>query len=105
MKHPLSHETLDGYRLAVQVARWVRAARFPVGDADLRDQARRAAQSVVLNIAEGCHSLGGNRGKHFRVARGSAAEVCAVLDLVDLPGREAQQDATRRVVAMLSRLK
>jgi len=105
MKHQLSHETLDVYRLAVQVARWVRAARFPVGDADLRDQARRAAQSMVLNLAEGCHSLGGNRGKHFRVARGSAAEVCAVLDLVDLPDGDVQQEAIRRVVAMLSRLK
>jgi len=105
MKHPLSHETLDVYRLAVQVARWVRGTRFPVGDADLRDQARRAAQSIVLNIAEGCHSQGGNRGKHFRIARGSAAEVCAVLDLVDLPDGEVQQEAVRRVVAMLSRLR
>lgn len=105
MNHLLSHEKLDVYRLAVQVARWVRTTRFPRGDADLKDQARRAAQSVVLNVAEGCHSLGGNRGKHFRIARGSAAEVCAVLDLVDLPQGAAQQDAMRRVVAMLSRLR
>lgn len=57
------------------------------------------------NIAEGAHSLGGNRGKHFRIARGSAAETCAVLDLVDLPDRAQRQAELRRVVAMLCKLR
>ncbi len=105
MEHALSHETLDAYRLAVEVARWVRATQFPRGDSALRDQAKRAADSVVLNLAEGCHSLGGNRGKHYRIARGSAAEVCAVLDLVDLDEGPLRQSQLRRVVAMLCRLR
>ena len=105
MKHSLSHEDLDAYRLALGVARWLRATPFPPGDSALRDQAVRAACSLVLNLAEGAHSQGGNRGKHFRIARGSAAETCAVLDLVDLPGGPERQVELRRVVAMLCRLR
>ena len=105
MKHSLSHENLDAYRLARDVARWIRATRFPTGDSALRDQAVRAASSCVLNIAEGCYSLGGNRKKHFRIAMGSAAETCAVLDLVDLTGGAERQAELRRVVAMLCKLK
>ena len=105
MKHSLSHENLDAYRVALDVARWLRSTTFPPGDSALRDQAIRAACSCVLNVAEGAHSLGGNRGQHFRIARGSAAETCAVLDLVDLPGGPERQAELRRVVAMLCRLK
>jgi four helix bundle protein len=105
MTQPLCHERLDAYKLAVQVARWFRKTTFPTGDAALRDQARRAADSVVLNLAEGAHSLGGNRNKHFRIARGSAAEAAATLDLVPLEGREQKQDELRRIVAMLTRLR
>ena len=68
MRHPLAHENLDAYRLARDVARWVRATDFARGDADLKDQALRASRSCVLNLAEGCSSLGGNRRKHFRIA-------------------------------------
>jgi four helix bundle protein len=105
MKHSLSHENLDAYRLARDVARWMRSTRFPTGDSALRDQAVRAASSCVLNIAEGCYSLGGNRKKHFRIAMGSAAETCAVLDLVELPSGDQRQVELRRVVAMLCKLK
>lgn len=105
MEHALSHENLDAYRLSLDVVRQVRSTTFPRGDADLKDQARRAAQSLVLNLAEGCHSSGGNRGKHFRIARGSAAEVCAVLDLVELDDGPAMQRKLRRIVAMLTRLR
>jgi four helix bundle protein len=105
MGHTLSHETLDAYQLALGVARWVRTTEFPRGEAALKDQAKRAADSVVLNLAEGCHALGGNRNRHFRIARGSAAEVSAVLDLLALPGGADRQAELRRVVAMTSRLK
>jgi hypothetical protein len=36
---------------------------------------------------------------------GSAAEACAVLDLVDLPEGAARQAELRRVVAMLCKLR
>lgn len=105
MQHSLPHERLDAYRVALEVARWVRATPFPAGDSALRDQAVRAASSVALNIAEGASSQGGNRGKHFRIAQGSAAETCAVLDLVALPGGVERQAELRRVVAMLCKLR
>ncbi|MSP55422.1 MAG: four helix bundle protein, partial [Myxococcales bacterium] len=59
----------------------------------LRDQLQRAADSVVLNIAEG--------RAHFRIAAGSAAERCAALDLIGSPEAQAEQPKLRRVGAML----
>ena len=103
MQHPFyfDHENLDVFKLAVEVARWVRDTPFRRGDADLRDQTLRAARSVVLNLAEG-RARGGDAGRnHFRVAWGSAAEACAALDLVDLPSAAEQQQKLRRVGAML----
>jgi four helix bundle protein len=51
------------------------------GDRDLADQLRRAASSVVLNLAEGQRSAKGNKHKHYAIAHGSANEVKAALDL------------------------
>ena len=96
------HEHLDCYQLAVGVAQWMRASRFPRGSTDLCKQATRAADSVVLNIAEGA-SRSGDAAKHqFRIALGSAAEACAVLDLVRLPHCEERQHELRRIGAMLA---
>ena len=100
-----SFERLDVYRCAVTVARWIRQAPWPAGSAHLKDQGIRAAQSMVLNIAEGA-SRGGQPGtNHFRIAKGSAGEVLAVLDLVDLPGGAEQQQLLRRIGAMLHRMR
>ncbi len=97
------HESLDCYRLAVGVARWTLAQRFPPRCADLAEQAARAATSIPLNIAEACR--GGAAGKdHFRIAMGSASELCAVLDLVDLPNATERQSELRRIGAMLRKL-
>jgi four helix bundle protein len=97
------HEGLDCYQLAVGVARWTLAQRFPPRCADLADQAARAATSIPLNIAEACR--GGAAGKnHFRIAMGSASELCAVLDLVDLPDGALRQSELRRIGAMLRKL-
>ena len=96
------HERFDCYRLAVSVARWLRTTRFPRGDADLRRQARRAADSICLNIAEGTSRKNDAAKNHFRIALGSAAETCAVLDLVDLPEAAAKQHELRRIGAMLA---
>ena len=46
---------------------------------ELWDQAKRAIQSVVLNLAEGGHSKGGNKGKHYAIAAGSHEELRAAL--------------------------
>lgn len=101
------HEQLEVYRVAREVARWAaaNAPAIPAYRKHLRDQLIRAADSVVLNIAEGAgREPGDTRRHHFRIAAGSAAEVSAVLDLVELPGGAERQEETRRVGAMLSRL-
>jgi len=46
-------------------------------DADLADQIYRAAKSLVLNVPEGGRRGGRDRGYHFRIAAGSAAELAA----------------------------
>ena len=91
--------------LALGVARWAATQVIPASRKHLRDQLVRAADSVVLNIAEGAgREPGESRRNHFRIAAGSAAEVAAVLDLVPLPGGEERQAELRRVVAMLSKM-
>ncbi len=48
----------------------------------MADQWRRAAQSVVLNIAEGASRAGRKEfRKHLGIARGSLDEIEAILDL------------------------
>ncbi|MFK7928975.1 MAG: four helix bundle protein, partial [Myxococcota bacterium] len=72
-----------------------------------KDQGCRAMDSVSLNLAEGV-----GRGRrapaagrnHLSIALGSAAEACAVLDLVDLPGGNEVQAKLRRVGIMLLKL-
>lgn len=43
MTYNYDFERLDVYRLSVQVARYMRGARWPTGTAHLRDQGTRAA--------------------------------------------------------------
>jgi len=50
-------------------------------DKKLADQLKRAAQSVVLNIAEGRGNRGGNARLRFATACGSAKEVRAALNV------------------------
>jgi four helix bundle protein len=93
----------------------VRALRRPVAlvrnrDRNLSQQIRRAASSVVLNIAEGRERAGADRAHHWRVAAGSAAEVRAALrvalawgDVIDGDVAPAL-DLLDRVLAMLWRM-
>jgi four helix bundle protein len=50
-------------------------------DRNLADQLKRAATSVVLNLAEGAHTQGGNRRLRFETARGSSNEARAALSV------------------------
>src|ERR1700683_510881 len=56
-------------------------AAIEMRDRDLARQMRRAASSVVLNIAEGSGSSGGTRRERYRNALGSAREVVACLEV------------------------
>ena len=82
--------------------------QLKAADRALADQLRRAASSVVLNIAEGNRRAGRDRLQFFRIAAGSAAEVRAALEVARAwgmvgaaPEAEAELD---RVLAMLWRL-
>ena len=104
MKHDTNHERLDAYRLSVVVARWVATLVFPTERKHLRSQLLRASDSVCLNIAEAMGRSGNDRRHHLRIAKGSAAEACAVLDLIELSEGPEHQELLRRVGAMLGAL-
>ena len=63
-------------------------------DRALADQLKRAAQSVVLNIAEARGSDAGNARARFATACGSAKEVRAALDVASDWGYIGAQTAT-----------
>jgi four helix bundle protein len=55
-------------------------------DRDLENQLRRAAASVVLNIAEGSGRWGKDRMQLYRIAAGSVAEAKSALELARVWG-------------------
>jgi four helix bundle protein len=109
----LSFQELDVYRCAIDfVAIAVQVApHIPRGHAELRDQLRRAALSVPLNIAEAAGRTSElDAARHYAIARGSAMECAAVLDVIRALGglQEIQHrhatELLARVVAMLTKL-
>ncbi len=81
------------------------------GHADIADQLRRAAQSQPLNIAEGAgRTSRADVARHYAIARGSAMECAAVLDVMKIqrtitPERyERGVELLTGVVAMLTKM-
>jgi len=68
-------------------------ASLPKGHGLISDQLRRASMSVPLNIAEGVGRMGleDNR-RHFAIARGSAMECAALLDVLGVQGLGTAED-------------
>jgi four helix bundle protein len=76
----LPFQRLDVYRHARELARLVHAGA--IADAELRDQATRAAKSAFLNVCEGLpDDRPAVRRRYFRQADGSVHEVAGALDL------------------------
>jgi len=79
------HERMDVYRRAlefIRIAATIRQKLVP-GHAALADQLERAAVSIALNIAEGAGEFARKeKARFYRIARRSATESAAVLDVV-----------------------
>ena len=69
-------EKLIAYQIARELLKLVTQSQ--ITDAKLRDQAVRASQSTLLNIAEAVgRAPGADRVRVFRIARGECTEVFA----------------------------
>lgn len=109
-----NHQRLKCYEYALDAARKVPALinRWPTGYSYLEDQLKRAASSVVLNIAEGNYRQSlKERARFFVIARASAGEVSSILDiaqayhLISDEDYGMLQDKLLSIVKMLYHLK
>jgi four helix bundle protein len=109
----LDFERLDVYQCALQFAAlsFQILEKMPRGHGELSDQLRRATISVPLNIAEGAgKTTDKERARFHAIARGSAMECAAIVDLLRLQALVDPQTATTakalcvRIVSMLSRM-
>ena len=80
--------TFEAYNQSVQLIRLLRTltARLRSRNPELYRQLRRAASAVSLNLAEGSGREGADRRHHFRIARGSALEVQAIVEVAEAWG-------------------
>jgi four helix bundle protein len=84
MKPYFDHEKLNVYQLSLTFNEWVGAFLASVtAKAAAKDQLDRAATSIPLNIAEGNGKFSRrDRARFFDIARGSALESAAALDVL-----------------------
>jgi four helix bundle protein len=108
----LDAERLHVYRAALEFQGVVAGIRLPPALRDLRNQLDRASASIVLNVAEGAgrHAVA-DKAHFYAIARGSAMESAAVLDILAARGAATPEAHKRgrglllRVVQMLTRLR
>ncbi|MGH7937968.1 MAG: four helix bundle protein, partial [Chthoniobacterales bacterium] len=115
MKPTFDHEKLDVYQESLLLCGWVGEllATIPA-KAAAKDQLDRASTSVPLNIAEGNGKFSDrDRARFFEIARGSALECAACLDVLlvrklasesqVLPGKERLLHIVRMLMGLLRR--
>ena len=79
------------------MVRWL-----PLSRTELSDQLDRASISVPLNIAEGAgRSTPRERARHYTIARGSAVECLACLDLLELDASAPSSVEARAILLRL----
>jgi four helix bundle protein len=109
----LSFQRLDVYQRAIEFLALVGdvVGELPKGHADRADQLVRAAESVVRNIAEGAGRWSeADCSKHYKIARGSAMECAASLDVMRIRRLVPPEQYERgirlleAVVAMLTKM-
>src|SRR6266516_1342362 len=109
MKIYFDHEKLDVYREAIDFWGWVGEFLASISaKAAAKDQLDRASTNIPLNIAEGNGKFSTkDRARFFEMARGSALECAACLDVLivrKLAKEEplvAQKERLVRIVEML----
>ena len=84
MKTYFDHEKLDVYRESIAFCGWVgELLRLISAKAAAKDQLDRASTSLPLNIAEGNGKFSTvDRARFLEIARGSALECAACLDVL-----------------------
>ena len=109
MKIYFDHEKLDVYREAIAFCGWVGELLATVSArAAVKDQLDRASTSIPLNVAEGNGKFSArDRARFLEIARGSALECAACLDVMVVRALVAAEDITEqkerlsRIVQML----
>src|SRR5205809_271762 len=108
----LDHEKLIVYQVGLEFVRFMAdlVKQFPIVERSVRDQLIRAGTSIVLNIAEGNGKRSrADRKRFFEIARGSATECSAALDVLvafnSCSGEEVLlgKQMLRWIVAMLTK--
>ncbi len=109
------HEKLEVYREAIAFVGWLSAIVEPtVRIGEVKDQLDRAATSIPLNTAEGNGKFTPkDRCRFFDIARGSALECAAGLDILVAkakwtpdqirPGKERLQRIIRMLIGLIKR--
>ena len=109
MKAYFDHEKLDVYRESIAFCGWAGELLGGItAKAAAKDQLDRASTSIPLNIAEGNGKIAEkDRARFLEIARGSALECAACLDVLLVRGLtnehavEAAKERLSRIVAML----
>ena len=72
--------TLRAYGVALRLLRAVLAAN--IADAEIRNQATRAAKRTALNCAEGAGRVSrADKARVFAIARGECVEACGAVEI------------------------
>ena len=109
MSRGFDHEDLRVYKASIQFIKWVEniLERIPKKLA-VNDQIDRASTSITLNIAEGNGKFTArDRCRFFDIARGSALECAACLDILvakEILTREEVQPGKELLVGIVSML-
>ena len=110
----MQHDKTLIYQRSLELIRLIKQVNdgLPSGYGFLGDQMRRAASSVALNFSEGYgKSTPADQRRYFRIARGSAYEVGAALDVALAFGaiateqHERGKDLCDHLAAMLTRFR
>ena len=106
-----THEKFKAYQLAIHFTRLALdfSDEMTPGNSILREQLRRAAFSISLNIAEGTGKHGrSDRLRFYSIARGSAMECAAICDIIGiieprlLPRTEFAKTTLQSIVSILT---